>query len=245
MTETAKVALVTGANKGIGYAIAHGLASRGVTVLLGARDESRRAAAVSRLAADGLEVHGIPLDVTDQSTIDRAAARVDERFGRLDILVNNAGITGGEAQVPGAGGLAEVRRVFDVNVFGVIAVTDAMLPLLLRSTGARVVNVSSSVGSLADMTAADGGALAEMPALLGYPVSKTALNALTAQYAKHVRKDGILVNAVCPGYTATDLNGFAGNRTAEQGAAIAVELALVGADGPTAGFFDDAGAVAW
>jgi NAD(P)-dependent dehydrogenase (short-subunit alcohol dehydrogenase family) len=245
MTETAKVALVTGANKGIGYAIARGLASRGVTVLLGARDESRRAAAVSRLADEDLDVHGVALDVTDQSTVDRAAAYVGERFGRLDILVNNAGITGDESQVAGAGGLAEVRRVFDVNVFGVIAVTDAMLPLLLRSTGARIVNVSSSVGSLADMTAADGGSLAEMPAMLGYPVSKTALNALTAQYAKHVRKDGVLVNAVCPGYTATDLNDFDGHRTAEQGAAIAIELALAGADGPTAGFFDDAGAVAW
>jgi NAD(P)-dependent dehydrogenase (short-subunit alcohol dehydrogenase family) len=245
MTESSTVALVTGANKGIGYEIARGLASRGVTVLLGARDESRRAAAVSRLADEGLEVHGVALDVTDQSTIDQAAAHIGERFGRLDVLVNNAGITGDQTQAPGAGAAAEVRRVFDVNVFGVIAVTDAMLPLLLRSTGARIVNVSSSVGSLADMTAADGGSLAEMPAMLGYPVSKTTLNAITAQYAKHVRKDGILVNAVCPGYTATDLNNFAGHRTVEQGAAIAIEMATVGADGPTAGFFDDAGVVAW
>ncbi len=245
MSDTTKVALVTGANKGIGYEIARGLAARGTTVLLGARDERRRAAAVERLAGEGGEVLGVELDVTDAGTIDRAAAFVEERFGRLDILVNNAGITGDQAQQAGVGGLAEVRRVFDVNVFGVMAVTDAMLPLLLRSTGARIVNVSSSVGSLADMTAPDGGALAEMPAMLGYPVSKAALNAVTAQYAKHVRKDGILVNSVCPGYTATDLNGFRGHRTPEQGAAIAVAMATVGADGPTAGFFDGDGRVAW
>ena len=245
MTKDTRIALVTGANKGIGLAIARGLAARDVTVLLGARDAGRRSAAVSRLAAEGIEVQGVALDVTDPATIAAAAAFVADRFGRLDILVNNAGITGDGTQVAGAGGLAEVRRVFDVNVFGVMAVTDAMLPLLLRSTGGRVVNVSSSVGSLADMTAADGGHLASMPAMLGYPVSKAALNAVTVQYAKHVRKDGITVNAVCPGYVATDLNGFAGDRTPDQGAALAIELALTGADGPTAGFFDDAGRVAW
>jgi len=200
---------------------------------------------VDRLAAEGHEVHGVGLDVTDPSTIAEAAAFVDERYGRLDILVNNAGITGDPTQTAGEGGLAEARKVFDVNVFGVMAVTEAMLPLLLRSAQARVVNVSSSVGSLADMTAPDGGYLAEMPAMLGYPVSKTALSAVTAQYAKHLRKDGVLVNAVCPGYTATDLNGFAGDRTPEQGAAIAIEMALLPEDGPTAGFFDDAGRVAW
>ncbi|MGH3876748.1 MAG: SDR family NAD(P)-dependent oxidoreductase [Actinophytocola sp.] len=245
MADGTKVALVTGANKGIGYAIARGLAARGVEVLLGARDAARRSAAVDRLAAEGVAVHGVGLDVTDPSTIAEVAAFVGDRHGRLDILVNNAGITGDETQTAGAGGLAEVRRVFDVNVFGVMAVTEAMLPLLLRSAGARIVNVSSSVGSLSDMTAPDGGYLAEMPAMLGYPVSKTALGAVTAQYAKHVRKDGILVNAVCPGYTATDLNGFAGDRTPEQGAAIAIEMALLPEDGPTAGFFDDAGRVAW
>lgn len=159
--------------------------------------------------------------------------------------MNNAGITGDGSQEAGTGGLAEVRRVFEVNVFGVMAVTDAMLPLLLRSGAGRIANMSSSVGSLANMTAPDGGYLADLPAMLGYPVSKTALNAVTAQYAKHVRKNGILVNAVCPGYTATDLNGFAGHRTADQGAAVAVRLATVGADGQTAGFFDDDGEVAW
>jgi len=243
MTEKTTVALVTGANKGIGYEIARGLAARGATVLLGARDAGRRDAAVRRLADEGLEVTGIELDVTDAATIEAAAKTIDEGYGRLDVLVNNAGITGDFSQAPGAGGLDQVRKVFDVNVFGVMAVTDAMLPLLLRSTGARVVNVSSIVGSLADMSS-PSSVVADMPAMLGYPVSKTALNAVTAQYAKHVRKEGILVNAVCPGYTATDLNAFRGDRTPEQGAAIAIELAL-GADGATAGFFNDEGAVAW
>jgi NAD(P)-dependent dehydrogenase (short-subunit alcohol dehydrogenase family) len=243
MTEDTKIALVSGANKGIGFEIVRGLAERGATVLLGARDDDRRAEAVSRLAAAGLAVEGVALDVTDADSVAAAAGFVADRFGRLDVLVNNAGISGERAQAPGDG-LAEVRRVFEVNVFGVMTVTDAMLPLLRRSTGARIVNLSSTVGSLAAMTEADGP-LAGLPAMLGYPVSKTALNAVTAQYAKLLRKEGIAVNSVCPGYVATDLNGFAGHRTPAQGATIAVELALAGADGPTAGFFDEAGRVAW
>jgi NAD(P)-dependent dehydrogenase (short-subunit alcohol dehydrogenase family) len=243
------VALVTGANKGIGFEIARGLAARGCAVLLGARDAGRREEAVRRLAdldvtGVELDVTGIELDVTDPATIEAAAKTVDERFGRLDVLVNNAGVTGDFTQAPGAGGIDQVRKVFDVNVFGVIMVTDAFLPLLAASAAPCVVNMSSTVGSLADMTSPDS-IVAEMPAMLGYPVSKTALNAVTAQYAKHLRADGVRVNAVCPGYVATDLNGERGFRTPEQGAAIAITLALAGADGPTAGFYDDAGAVAW
>jgi NAD(P)-dependent dehydrogenase (short-subunit alcohol dehydrogenase family) len=243
MTEDTRIALVTGANKGIGFEIVRGLAERGATVLLGARDGERRAAAVSRLAADGLVVEGVALDVTDADSVAAAAGFVAERFGRLDVLVNNAGISGGRTQAPGDG-LVEVRRVFEVNVFGVLTVTDAMLPLLRRSAAGRIVNLSSTVGSLTAMTDEDGP-LAGMPAMLGYPVSKTALNAVTAQYAKLLRKDGITVNSVCPGYVATDLNGFAGYRTPEQGAAIAIEMSFADAAGPTAGFFDEAGRVAW
>jgi NAD(P)-dependent dehydrogenase (short-subunit alcohol dehydrogenase family) len=235
-----QIALVTGANKGIGFAIAGQLAALGMTVLVGARDRTRRADAVARLDGD---VHGIELDVTDQGTIERAAREVETRFGGLDVLVNNAGITGDGNQEPGADPLAEVRRVFEVNVFGVMAVTEAMLPLL--RPGSRIVNVSSRVGSLADMTAEDGGSLAGMPAMLGYPVSKTTLNAITAQYAKHLRDKGILVNAVCPGYTATDLNGNSGSRTPDQGAAAAVRMATLRKDGPTATFVDDGGPVDW
>ncbi|MCT2587740.1 SDR family NAD(P)-dependent oxidoreductase [Actinophytocola gossypii] len=235
-----EIALVTGANKGIGFAIADQLARRGMTVLVGARDRARRADAVARLTGD---VHGVELDVTDHGTVERAAKEVETRFGRLDVLVNNAGIVGELPQTPGADPLPGVRQVFEVNVFGVIAVTEAMLPLL--APGARVVNVSSSVGSLADMTARDGGHLAELPALLAYPVSKTALNAVTAQYAKYLRDRGILVNAVCPGYVATDLNGHDGGRGPDQGAAIAVAMATLGQDGPTATFTSEDGPVPW
>jgi NAD(P)-dependent dehydrogenase (short-subunit alcohol dehydrogenase family) len=238
MTEN-KIALVTGANKGIGYEIAAQLAALGMTVVIGARDENRRTA-----AADALGVESVALAVTDQASARAAAADIDNRFGRLDVLVNNAGITGGSYDTPSKIDLDIVRSVFDTNYFGVMTVTNAMLPLLLRSSAPRIVNMSSTVGSFASMTDSDGP-LGSMPASATYPPSKTALNALTVQYAKELAKDGVLVNAVCPGYCATDLNGHQGFRTPAQGAAIAVELATIGSDGPTGGFFDDNGTVAW
>jgi len=246
MTDAIKIALVTGANKGIGYAIAAGLADRKMTVLVGARDIDRRDAAVERLRAAGGDVHGITLDVTAADTIARAAEEIAARYGRLDVLVNNAGITGDERQIPGAGtdALAEVRRVFETNVFGVVAVTEAMLPLLLHSPAGRVVNVSGRGGSLTAM-AAPNGEFADLPPLLGYPASKAAVNAVTTQYAKHLRRNGILVNAVCPGHTATEGNGFTGDRTAEQGAAITVRMATLGQDGPTGAFVDENGSIPW
>jgi NAD(P)-dependent dehydrogenase (short-subunit alcohol dehydrogenase family) len=246
MTDTTKIALVTGANKGIGHAIAAGLAERGMTVLVGARDGERRAAAVERLRAAGGEVHGIALDVTDAGTIATAAKEITTRYGRLDVLVNNAGITGDGRQVPGSGSgvVGEVRRVFEVDFFGAVAVTEAMLPLLLRSAAGRVVNVSARSASLAAMAALDGE-FADLPPLLGYPASKAALNAVTTQYAKHLRGSGILVNAVCPGRVATDGNGGSGDRTPEQGAAIAVRMATLGQDGPTGTFVDESGSIPW
>ncbi|MCO5993841.1 SDR family NAD(P)-dependent oxidoreductase [Actinoallomurus rhizosphaericola] len=246
MTDKMTIALITGANKGIGHAIAAGLADRGMTVLVGARDVERRDAAVERLRAAGGDVHGLTLDVTAADTIAMAAEEIAARYGRLDVLVNNAGITGDERQIPGAGPEvpAEVRRVFETNVFGAIAVTEAMLPLLLRSPAGRVVNVSGRGGSLTAMATTDGE-FADLPALLGYPASKAALNAVTTQYAKHLRANGILVNAICPGHTATEGNGFSGDRTVEQGAAIAVRMATLGPDGPTGAFVDENGPIPW
>ena len=226
------VALVTGANKGIGRQIAAQLAAKGLTVLLAGRNPE-----LVRAAASELGVHPIVLDVTDEDSVRAAADQVEREFGRLDVLVNNAGISGGR----GDNSTASVRRVYETNVFGVITVTNAFLPLLLRSPAARVVNVSSTVGSLAWMSSEDYA----LPFLLAYPSSKSALNALTIQYATEYGKQGVLVNSVCPGYCATDLNGNNGHRTAEQGAAIAVKLATIGPDGPNGGFFDDAGPVAW
>jgi NAD(P)-dependent dehydrogenase (short-subunit alcohol dehydrogenase family) len=238
------IALVTGANKGIGRQIVAQLAERGMTVLLGARDPARRADAVEALRSAGGDVHPLPLDVTDPASVQAAAEHVDAEYGRLDVLVNNAAITGARSQAPSSAEVDEIRRVFDTNVFGVIRLTNAMLPLLARSPAPRIVNMSSSVGSLAQ--AADPTSpLADLPASAAYVPSKTALNSITVQYAKELGKDGILVNLGCPGYCATDLNNHSGYRTAAQGAAIAVRLATLGPDGPTGGFFDDDGPVPW
>ena len=241
MSETT-TALVTGANKGIGYEIAVGLGALGWTVGVGARDDHRRDAAVEKLRVAGVDAVGVPLDVTDDASVAAAAALVEERFGRLDVLVNNAGVTGGMPQEPTAVRPEQVRAVVETNVIGVMRVTNAMLPLLRRSAAPRIVNMSSTVGSLTRQTeqAGDTG-----PVSGAYSPSKTMLNAVTVQYARELRDTGILVNAACPGYTATDLNAFSGHRTPQQGAAIAVRLATLPDDGPTGGFFDDAGPIPW
>jgi NAD(P)-dependent dehydrogenase (short-subunit alcohol dehydrogenase family) len=236
------VALVTGANKGIGYEIAVGLGALGWSVGVGARDEARREAAVEKLQAAGVDAFCVPLDVTDDASAASAARLIEERAGRLDVLVNNAGITGGAPQTPTSVDLARVRAAVETNVIGVIRVTNAMLPLLRRSAAPRIVNMSSSVGSLTRQTTpgAETG-----PISVAYAPSKAFLNAVTVQYAKELHDTNILINAGCPGFTATDLNGFRGVRTPEQGAAIAIHLATLPDDGPTDGFFDDAGVVPW
>ncbi|CAG6395051.1 NADP-dependent 3-hydroxy acid dehydrogenase YdfG [Actinacidiphila cocklensis] len=236
------IALVTGANKGIGYEIAAGLGALGWSVGVGARDEARREAAVQKLRAGGADAFGVPLDVTDDASVAAAARLVEERAGRLDVLVNNAGVTGGMPQTPTTVDLSAVRTAVETNVVGVIRVTNALLPLLRRSASPRIVNMSSSVGSLTRQTApgAETG-----PISAAYAPSKTFLNALTVQYARELRDTNILINAACPGYCATDLNGFRGVRTPEQGAAIAIRLASLPDDGPTGAFFDEDGVVPW
>jgi len=236
------IALVTGANKGIGYEIAAGLGALGWSVGVGARDERRRDAAVEKLRAAGADAFGVPLDVTDDASVTAAARLIEDRAGRLDVLVNNAGITGGRPQEPTVVDPATVRAAVETNVIGVIRVTNALLPLLRRSASPRIVNMSSTVGSLTRQTTpgAETG-----PISAAYAPSKTFLNAVTVQYAKELAGTNILINAGCPGFTATDLNGFRGVRTPEQGAAIAIRLATLPDDGPTGGFFDDDGAVPW
>jgi NAD(P)-dependent dehydrogenase (short-subunit alcohol dehydrogenase family) len=238
------VALVTGANKGIGYEIAAGLGALGWSIGVGARDEQRREAAVEKLRAAGVEAFGVPLDVTDDASVAAAAGLIEDRAGRLDVLVNNAGVTGGMPQHPTGVDLAAVRTAVETNVIGVIRVTNAMLPLLRRSASPRIVNMSSTVGSLTRQ-AGSAGEQVTGPLSAAYAPSKTMLNAVTIQYAKELRDTNILINAGCPGYTATDLNGFRGVRTPEQGAAIAIRLATLPDDGPTGGFFEDAGVVPW
>jgi NAD(P)-dependent dehydrogenase (short-subunit alcohol dehydrogenase family) len=247
-----KVALVTGANKGIGRGAAEQLAALGMTVLIGARDPRRGEEAAEALRAAGGDVHALTLDVTGPATVREAAKRIAEDFGRLDVLINNAGITGSgqvsprdaHDQVPSTVDLDMVRAVFETNVFGVISVTNAMLPLLRRSPAPRIVNVSSHAGSMTLFSAPEGPATALLPSA-AYSPSKSALNALTVQYANELRKDGILVNAVAPGFVDTDSNDHTGFLTVAQGAAVLVRLATLGADGPTAGFFGEEGPIPW
>jgi NAD(P)-dependent dehydrogenase (short-subunit alcohol dehydrogenase family) len=246
---TTQVALVTGANKGIGRATAEQLAGRGMTVLIGARDARRGEEAAAAVPG---EAHALVLDVTDAATVQTAARWIEDWFGRLDVLVNNAGISGSGPvspldavdQVPSSVDLDLVRAVFETNVFGVITVTNALLPLLRRSPAPRIVNVSSGAGSLA-IASDPEGPLAALPSSAAYTPSKTALNALTVQYANELRKDGVLVNAADPGYVDTDINNHTGFLTTAQGAAVVVRLATLGADGPTGGFFGEAGPVPW
>ncbi len=237
-------ALVTGANKGIGFQIAAGLGALGWSVAVGARDDQRRESAVATLRQRGIDAFGVPLDVTDDESVGAAPAIIEERTGRLDVLVNNAGVTGGMPQEPTRVSADQVRLVVETNVIGVIRVTNAMLPLLRRSASPRIVNMSSSVGSLARQTATtDGNSTGPISA--AYAPSKTFLNAVTVQYAKELRDTNILINVACPGFVATDLNGFRGVRTPEQGAAIAISLATAPDDGPTGGYFEDAGQIPW
>jgi NAD(P)-dependent dehydrogenase (short-subunit alcohol dehydrogenase family) len=251
-TTLQKIALITGANKGIGRAAAEQLAELGMTVLIGARDPQRGEEAATALRAAGGDAHAVTLDVTDAATARAAAAQIEERFGHLDVLVNNAGISGsGQVspedavdQIPSSVDLDMVRAVFETNVFGVITVTNAMLPLLRRSPAARIVNLTSHSASLT-ITSDPDGPLSALPASAAYHPSKSALNALTVQYANELRKDGFLVNVAAPGYVDTDINNHRGILTPEQGAAVVVRLATLGADGPTGGFFSADGPLPW
>jgi NAD(P)-dependent dehydrogenase (short-subunit alcohol dehydrogenase family) len=232
-----RVALVTGANRGIGKEIARGLLRRGMTVLLGARDPARGRAAAAELAIDG-EAIFLPLDVTDEWSIGVAAAAIEDHHGRLDVLVNNAGVAA-TRDLPSEVTAEAMRLVYETNVFGIVAVIHAMLPLLKRSAAGRIVNVSSLRGSLGDPGAFAGG-----PSI-AYSTSKTALNALTVHYARELAPLGIKVNAAAPGHRATDFNGRSGTRTPAEGATIAIRLATLEQDGPTGGFFDENGPIAW
>jgi NAD(P)-dependent dehydrogenase (short-subunit alcohol dehydrogenase family) len=246
MTE---IALITGGNKGIGFETARQLGAAGVRVLVGARAAERGEPAAATLRVDGADATFVRLDVTDEDTIEAAAKRIEAEFGRLDILVNNAGISvhvgsGADGVAPPSRTpVAAVRENFETNVFGVIAVTNVMLPLLRKAPLGRIVNVSSGLGSVT-LAAADDPLLAGIN-LLPYNTSKTALNGVTIAYARELRDTPIKVNAVTPGYCATDLNGHTGFRTAAEGAEVTVRLALIGPDGPTGGFFGADGPVPW
>jgi NAD(P)-dependent dehydrogenase (short-subunit alcohol dehydrogenase family) len=227
--------LITGANKGLGFETARRLIEAGHTVYVGARDAQRGQAAAAKLGARFVQI-----DVTDEDSVKAAAEFVREDAGHLDVLVNNAGIVGAGKPVGEVTG-SDMQTTYDTNVFGVVRVTHAFLPLLQASDAPVVVNVSSGLGSLA--ATGDPGRVEFHVALLDYNSSKTALVMVTSQYAKAY--PAIRFNAVDPGYTATDLNGHQGTNSVEEGTEIIVRMAAIGADGPTGGFFDKAGPVVW
>ncbi|MBO0832188.1 MAG: SDR family oxidoreductase [Actinobacteria bacterium] len=232
------IALITGANKGIGFATARQLGERGWTVLVGSRQEAHGRQAEKELRTGGADARFVLLDITDERSIADAAEWIDAEYGRLDALINNAGIMRADADGrPSATKLGTLREVYETNVFGVVAVTNAMLPLLHRAPAARIVNVSSEVGSVGSTTnpASPLYPMASVP----YPSSKTALNMITVMYAKELRDTPIKVNAANPGYCATDLNGHRGYRTPEQGAEVSVQLATLPSDGPTGQLWGD------
>jgi NAD(P)-dependent dehydrogenase (short-subunit alcohol dehydrogenase family) len=240
-----KTALVTGANKGLGYEIAMGLGALGHRVAVGARDRARGDAAVKTLQAAGVDAFTVPLDVTVDDSVTAAAALIERRTGRLDVLVNNAGIAGrtgpGWMQDPASLDLDMVRAVVDTNVHGVIRVTNAMLPMLLRATSPRIVNISSSVGSLTWQSDPD---IEVGPIMAAYAPTKSYLNAVTVQYARRFAGTGLLVNVACPGLVATDFTGFQG-RPAPDAAATPIRLATLPDGGPTGAFFNDDGPIPW
>lgn len=231
--------LITGANKGLGKETARQLIAAGHTVYIGARDEAR-----GRAAAEELGARFLQLDVTDDASVAAAAAQI-EADGGLDVLVNNAGIeprlAGNAIPTPADENADAVRVTFETNVFGLVRVTHAFLPLLQKSAAPVIVNLSSGLGSLTDLSNPES--YTHFYSGLSYPASKATVNAITVQYAKAF--PGIRINAVDPGYTNTDLNGRTGTQTVEEGAAIIVRMAQIGPDGPTGTFVSARGPVAW
>jgi NAD(P)-dependent dehydrogenase (short-subunit alcohol dehydrogenase family) len=237
-----RIALVTGANQGVGLQLAKELVANGVTVLVGSRNFERGEAAAREVAAGAI---ALQLDVTDRVSIAEAAERVHKEFGRLDLLVQNAAVSNTRkgslslqeyAQISRASNasLDEVRTVWETNVFGVLAVYQAMLPLLRESSDARIINVSSAVGSL---TSNADPAYPYHPMFdRVYPASKTALNAITLAMMVELESTGIKVNLVSPGFTRTNLNGYEGTQSLEEGSREVVRVALLGPDGPTGTF---------
>ena len=242
MQEAKKIALITGANKGIGFEVARQLAKSGWTVLVAARNEELGRRAVATLQAAGLDVHLVRIDLDEQQTARSASAAIQAQFGKLDLLVNNAGVSGKADGPPSKASLSDVETVMRTNFVGTVAVTQAMLPLLQKAKRAQIINVSSELGCISQQN--DPAWKYFSVKVLAYCASKAALNMLTVQLAYELREANICVNSVNPGYTATDLNGHSGPQTVEEGAAEIVRLALLDAP-PTGKFLETHGELPW
>lgn len=239
-----KVVLVTGANKGIGFEVSRQLALANHTVLLGARDASRGEAAASQLRTEGLDVRYVPVDLNQaQASAQALVADIAAEFGHLDVLINNAGIVDPGDGLPGAVSEEALRRVFETNFFGTVLFTQPLLPLLRKAPSARIVNVSTGLGSLA--TNGDVNSPFYHAKILAYNASKAALNMFTVNLAYELRDTPIKVNAAIPGYVATDLNGHSGPLTVAEGAIEIVRLAQLADDGPSGGFFYQGESYPW
>lgn len=241
--DSKRVALVTGANKGIGFEIARQLGKAGFTVFLGARDAGLGENAAAKLKGEGIDARFVLLDLDRHEMIAQAASTIQAASGKLDALVNNAGIVDKGDGPPSSANPQAVKRVMDVNFFGTLAVIQAMLPLLRAAPAARIVNLSSGLASLtwnSDPKWDFAGVK-----LIGYNTSKAAVNMLTVQLAFELRDTPIKVNSVNPGYIATDMNSHQGTKSVEEGAAEPVRMALLGPDGPTGGFFETGAANPW
>lgn len=234
MSTSKTIAIVTGANRGLGQETARQLAQRGMTVILTSRSESGRAVAAA-LAGEGMNVVFHQLDVSDGQSIAEAVEFVHEQFGRLDVLINNAGIHYDTFQTTMTADFSIVEEAIRVNTLGPWRLSKAFYPLLQKSEAARIVNVSSSSGSFAD----------SWPGTPAYSLSKAALNMLTLKMSADLQEDGILVNAVCPGWVQTRMGGPEAPRNVSEGAASIIWPALIPNDGPTGGFFRDGEPVSW
>ena len=235
MAEESLVALVSGANRGIGLEVVRQLAGRGMIVILGSRDPEQGQEAADTLSSKGLDVRAWQLDVADAESVGKVAGSIEEEFGRLDVLVNNAGISLDDGQSGVEADLDTVRETLEVNLIGAWRLCETFIPLMRRNGYGRIVNVSSGLGALEDM---GGGTPA-------YRVSKTSLNALTRILASELRGTGILVNSVCPGWVQTGMGGSGAPRPVEEGADTPVWAATLPANGPTGGFFRDRRQIPW
>jgi NAD(P)-dependent dehydrogenase (short-subunit alcohol dehydrogenase family) len=237
MTNGKKIALITGANKGLGFEMARQLGQAGVRVVLAARDPQKGEAAAAKLRGEGLDAQFLKLDVTDKRDRAAAFAFLEEKFGRLDILINNAGVS---AEPLGTGKVSTttedaIHRTFDTNFFAPVALTRALLPLLQKSDAGRIVNMSSILGS--QTLQADPASPIYNFKSLSYDASKTALNSFTIHLAHELKDTKIKVNSAHPGWVKTDMGTDAAPMEIPEGAKTGVALALVGDDGPTGGFF--------